>query len=210
MKKTNNTAGNKLDKTGGKITGSLDVSDILTVNGKLVLDEDNCVAVYDGGNLDPNTTLHELILTRHSNAPDADGSTYYYIQTIFYSSKSTTSNRAQVAYGHRKQVIACRYYYNGTWSDWIKQNREITRATYNSTATKSNSTNSWQYMLSSNISVTTEAGKYLCVLSFAIAGNANGIATVRPTVNNKEISTAQRCSIPVRYRTNNKWTNLFL
>ena len=141
---------------------------------------------------------------------NGDGEEFYYIQTMFYSSKSTTSNRAQVAYGYRKQVIACRYYYNGTWSDWIKQNREITRATYNSIATKSNSTNSWQYMLSSNISVTTEAGKYLCVLSFAIAGNANGIATVRPTVNNKEISTAQRCSIPVRYRTNNKWTNLFL
>lgn len=70
MKKTSNTAGNKLDKTGGKITGSLDVSDILTVNGKLVLDEDNCVAVCDGGNLDPDTTLHELILTRHSNAPE--------------------------------------------------------------------------------------------------------------------------------------------
>lgn len=44
MKKTNNTAGNKLDKTGGKITGSLDVSDILTVNGKLVLDEDNYIS----------------------------------------------------------------------------------------------------------------------------------------------------------------------
>lgn len=44
MKKTSNTAGNKLDKTGGKITGSLDVSDILTVNGKLVLDEDNYIS----------------------------------------------------------------------------------------------------------------------------------------------------------------------
>lgn len=42
----------------------------LQVNGKLVLDEDNCVAVYDGGNLDPNTTLHELILTRHNNGPE--------------------------------------------------------------------------------------------------------------------------------------------
>ena len=70
MKKTNNTAGNKLDKTGGKIIGSLDVSNILTIKGKQVLDEDNCVAVYDGGNLDPNVTLHELILTLHSNGPE--------------------------------------------------------------------------------------------------------------------------------------------
>lgn len=47
MKKTSNTAGNKLDKTGGKIKGSLDISDILTVNGKLVLDEDNCLEILD-------------------------------------------------------------------------------------------------------------------------------------------------------------------
>lgn len=141
---------------------------------------------------------------------NGDGSKFYYIETMFYGAKDTIRNRAQIAYGYNKEAMAYRYYYNGTWSDWGDIGKEITRATYNSTATKSNSTNSWQYMLSSNISVTTEAGKYLCVLSFAIAGNANGIATVRPIVNNKEISTAQRCSIPVRYRTNNKWTNLFL
>lgn len=44
--------------------------DYVRVNDKLLLDEDNCVAIYGGGNLDPNTTLHELILTCHSNAPE--------------------------------------------------------------------------------------------------------------------------------------------
>ena len=47
MKKTSNTAGNKLDKTGGKITGSLDISDTLTINGKLVLDKDNFLELLD-------------------------------------------------------------------------------------------------------------------------------------------------------------------
>lgn len=47
MKKNSNTAGNKLDKTGGKITGSLDISDTLTINGKLVLDKDNFLELLD-------------------------------------------------------------------------------------------------------------------------------------------------------------------
>lgn len=50
--------------------------------------------------------------------PNGDGSEFYYIETMFYSSKSTTSNRAQIAYGYRKEAMAYRYYYNGTWSDW--------------------------------------------------------------------------------------------
>lgn len=50
---------------------------------------------------------------------NGDGEEFYYIQTMFYSSKSTTSNRAQVAYGYRKNRIAYRYYYNGIWSEWV-------------------------------------------------------------------------------------------
>lgn len=126
-----------------------------------------------------------------------DGTEFYYIETMFYGAKDTEKNRVQVAYGYRKQVIACRYYYNGTWSDWIKQNREITRATYNSTATKSNSTNSWQYMKNSAFNAELEAGKYLGILSFMITGGGSGVATVRPLVDGKEISNAHRCSIPV-------------
>lgn len=38
MKKTSNTVGDKLDRTGGKITGNLDVSGTLKENGKTLLD----------------------------------------------------------------------------------------------------------------------------------------------------------------------------
>ena len=48
-----------------------------------------------------------------------DGEEFYYIQTMFYSSKSITSNRAQTAYAYRKNRIAYRYYYNGIWSEWV-------------------------------------------------------------------------------------------
>lgn len=49
---------------------------------------------------------------------NGDGEEFYYIQTMFYSSKSIASNRAQIAYGYNKEAIAYRYCYNGTWSDW--------------------------------------------------------------------------------------------
>lgn len=74
---------------------------------------------------------------------------------------------------------------------------ESTRATYNSTTTKSNSTNSWQYMRNSAFNATTVAGKFLCILSFMITGGGSGIATVRPIIDGSEISNAHRCSIPV-------------
>lgn len=39
MKKTSNTVGDKLDRTGGKITGNLDVSGVLKENGNNVITE---------------------------------------------------------------------------------------------------------------------------------------------------------------------------
>lgn len=50
---------------------------------------------------------------------NGDGEEFYYIQTMFYSSKSITSNRAQTAYAYKKNRIAYRYYYNGIWSEWV-------------------------------------------------------------------------------------------
>lgn len=39
MKKTSNASGDKLDRTGGKITGNLDVSGVLKENGNNVITE---------------------------------------------------------------------------------------------------------------------------------------------------------------------------
>lgn len=78
----------------------------------------NGLAAYNSSGIDPNATLEELILTNHANAPQGSG-TFYYIHTMFYSTKSTTAARAQVAYPYNKLGLTYRrYYYSGAWSAW--------------------------------------------------------------------------------------------
>lgn len=83
----------------------------------------NGLAAYTGGGdtgIDPNTTLEELCLTSHSNAPQGAG-TFYYIHTAFYNSKSATAARAQVAIPYNKTgSIYHRYYASGAWSTWVR------------------------------------------------------------------------------------------
>ena len=68
-----------------------------------------------GSNLDPNTTIEELILT-NTNTPNGG---YMYIETKFYQSKSQTANRAQTALPYNSVGSEYhRYYYNGQWSSW--------------------------------------------------------------------------------------------
>ena len=73
-----------------------------------------------GVDIDPNTTLEELILTE-TNTPIGG---FWYIRTMFYSTKSLTSNRTQVAhpYSYDSNIRACAYmrtYVNGIgWSNW--------------------------------------------------------------------------------------------
>lgn len=79
----------------------------------------NGLAEY--GNINPNTTLSHLILTE-KNTPNNDG--FYYIMTIFYSTKSTTTNRTQLAIpyiydiGSNKRHLYIRQCINGTWNSW--------------------------------------------------------------------------------------------
>lgn len=81
----------------------------------------NGIAAYTGGGdsgIDPNTTLEGLCLTSHSNAPQGLG-TFYFIHTAFYSSKSASAARAQIAYPYNKSgPIYHRYYASGAWSKW--------------------------------------------------------------------------------------------
>jgi hypothetical protein len=78
----------------------------------------NGLAAYSGSGINPNTTLEELILTSHANAPQGSG-TFYYIHTMFYNTKSETAARAQVAYPYNKLGLTYRrYYYSGAWSAW--------------------------------------------------------------------------------------------
>jgi hypothetical protein len=83
----------------------------------------NGLAAYTGGGdsgIDPNTTLEELCLTSHSNAPQGLG-TFYYIHTAFYNTKSASAARMQVAIPYNKHGSAYhRYYSGGAWSSWAR------------------------------------------------------------------------------------------
>ena len=76
----------------------------------------NNLATYEnGGTTDANTTIEPLILTK-VNAPTTD---FWYIETLFYSSISNTSNRKQIAYSYKFDApIYTRYCISGTWSEW--------------------------------------------------------------------------------------------
>lgn len=74
------------------------------------------------GDIDPNTTLEHQILT-NINTPESGlwYQEFWYITTLFYSTKSDSSNRVQFAmpYSYAGPCYM-RYYYGGTWSAWLK------------------------------------------------------------------------------------------
>lgn len=67
--------------------------------------------------IDPNTTLEHQIVT-DKNTPESG---FWYIETLFYSTKSDTANRTQYAKPYSiSGSHYTRYYYNGAWSSWLK------------------------------------------------------------------------------------------
>lgn len=67
--------------------------------------------------IDPNTTMEHQIVT-DKNTP---GSGFWYIETLFYSTKSDTANRTQYAKPYSiSGSHYTRYYYNGVWSAWLQ------------------------------------------------------------------------------------------
>lgn len=78
----------------------------------------NGLTTYESAGIDPNTTTEHLILTNHANRP-ATISAYWYIMTFFYSTKSSTSNKAQFAMPYStKASMYHRYCHDGTWGAW--------------------------------------------------------------------------------------------
>lgn len=91
-------------------------------SGKNIL---NGLSVYSGGFINPDETLEELILTQIGTP---NGS-FWYVRTMFYSSKSVSSNRTQIAYPYNNNFPSYfRYYFNGTWSAWKVIGGAITSA----------------------------------------------------------------------------------
>lgn len=64
------------------------------------------------------TTIKPNIIGYSSNSPVSGN--FYYFDTKFYQSQSSTSNRHQMAYGYQSNNIYSRYYYNGVWSKWSR------------------------------------------------------------------------------------------
>lgn len=80
----------------------------------------NGMAWYTGSGdsaVDPNTTKEHLIVT-DKNTPTPG---FWYIETMFYSTKSDTTNRFQIAYPYSVVgSIYTRYFYGGSWSKWTE------------------------------------------------------------------------------------------
>lgn len=71
--------------------------------------------------VDPNTTDDLYILTNHANSPST--SKYWHIRTQYWSTVSSTSNRAQIAIEYNPTTYArmfVRSYYNTVWSTWTE------------------------------------------------------------------------------------------
>lgn len=79
----------------------------------------NGLARYTGSGdtaIDPNTTFEHLIVT-NKNTPTTG---FWYVMTMFYSTKSDMANRSQFAMPYSSSSAPrMRYFYNGTWSAWI-------------------------------------------------------------------------------------------
>lgn len=73
----------------------------------------NGLAFYGSGTEDANTTIEPLILTS-KNVPSGT----MFVLTLFYSDKSSTANRAQIAVPYNGLGSMYHRYYNGSWSDW--------------------------------------------------------------------------------------------
>jgi microcystin-dependent protein len=77
----------------------------------------NGMSLYGGANshIDANTTTEHLILSA-LNTPD---SSLWYVETIFYSTKTVTSDRRQTAMPYRRGgATYSRYYTAGAWTAW--------------------------------------------------------------------------------------------
>lgn len=90
----------------------------------------NGLAVYrpNGVDINPDTTLEELVLTE-TNTPEGG---FWYVRTMFYSKKSETSNRTQIAYPYNKVTTSLYYrcYYETGWSDWKSVSSQVATTDY--------------------------------------------------------------------------------
>ena len=90
----------------------------------------NGLASYrtNGVDINPDTTLEELVLTE-TNTPEGG---FWYVRTMFYSSKGVTTNRTQIAYPYNNVSTSLYYrsYYMTGWSDWKSVSSQVATTDY--------------------------------------------------------------------------------
>lgn len=123
----------------------------------------NGMAWYTGSGdsaVDPNTTKENLIVT-DKNVPIAG---FWYVATMFYSTKSDTANRVQVAYPYSlASSIYTRYYYNGAWSKWSETPSVVEAGTsgiWNYRKMANGDVELWGTYSVSNLACTTALGNW--------------------------------------------------
>lgn len=118
--------------------------DIYDKHGTIVR---NGVAVYrdsNGNAFDANTTNEHCIVT-NTNAPTASN---HYVITYFYSDKSGTKNRTQIALPYRTSgAMYHRFYNENSWSSWKKNVYSDELAAY---VVEEGTSNGWTYRKWSN------------------------------------------------------------
>lgn len=137
--------------------------------------------------VDPNTVTTDIVLTNHANTPNG-GTTYWYIDTTFYQTASTSSNRFQFAYQYNGgQTVYFRQYY-GSWSAWTAVAALIDGNTYNinisgNAATATNATNA------TAATTATKLATARTINGVAFDGTANITVQANPISNNIASST---------------------
>lgn len=123
----------------------------------------NGMAWYTGSGdsaVDPNTTKENLIVT-DKNVPIAG---FWYVATMFYSTKSDIANRVQVAYPYSSaSSIYTRYYYGGTWSKWSETPSVVEAGTsgiWNYRKMANGDVELWGTYSVSNLACTTALGNW--------------------------------------------------
>ena len=102
------TNNNQLSNGAGYINTSYDLRD----HGYMHLN-------HTSSGTDPNSTAEAWFLTNHSNSPSS--SYYWHIQSWFWSSKSSSSNMAQLAIQYNGGAdVYVRSKYSGSWIGWHK------------------------------------------------------------------------------------------
>jgi hypothetical protein len=114
----------------GKLASGAKAADSELLDGFDGADYKRAIASTNSGE-DPNTTTSGLILTNHANTPDA-GVSYWFIDTQFYQTRTTTSGRFQYASQFNGgTTVHFRKWASGSWSAWVAIAAIIDGNTYN-------------------------------------------------------------------------------